>query len=289
MSGILQQALSGLAVGGIYATLALALVMIYQSTHHVNFAQGEMAMFSTYVAWALIEAGLPYWLTFAVTLGFAFLAGMAIERLVVRRVDRGPVVSIVIVFIGLLVVINSLAGAIFGYTIKSFPSPFPDSMPFGRALSGHEIGMIATTLLVLVLVYGFFRFTPLGLMMRAAAQNPASCRLVGVRVGLMLSLGWGLAGAIGAVAGMMAAPMFYLDPNMMSGILLYGFAGALLGGINNPWGAAAGGFAVGVVETLAGAYVVGTELKLAVALAIILAVLLVRPAGLFGRAIVRRV
>jgi branched-chain amino acid transport system permease protein len=183
-----------------------------------------------------------------------------------------------------------MAGWIFSYTIKSFPSPFPSNAWYASSyLSAHEIGMIAVTLCVLLLVFLFFRFTPLGLAMRGAAQNPVSSRLVGIRVGWMLALGWGLAGAVGAVAGMMAAPIVYLDPNMMSGILLYGFAAALLGGIDNPWGAAAGGFIVGVLENLAGAYVVGTEIKLTVALVLIVGVLVVRPSGLFGRVLVTRV
>jgi branched-chain amino acid transport system permease protein len=290
MQALLHQILSGLANGGIYASVALALVMIYQSTHHVNFAQGEMAMFSTYIAWALIQAGLPYWLAFFLTLGFSFAAGVAIERIVLRPVANAPVLSVVVVFIGLLVILNSLAGWIFSYMIKSFPSPFPSDAWYGSPyLSPHEVGMIAVTLAVLTLVFGFFRFTPLGLAMRAAAQNPDSARLVGIRVGWMLAFGWGLAGAIGAVAGMMAAPTLYLDPNMMTGVVLYGFAAALLGGIDNAWGAAAGGFIVGVAENLAGAYLVGTELKLTVALAIIVGVLVVRPAGLFGRTLIVRV
>jgi branched-chain amino acid transport system permease protein len=156
-------------------------------------------------------------------------------------------------------------------------------------MSAHESGSVLVSLIVLGLVFAFFRFTPLGLAMRAAAQNPASARLVGVRVGWMLALGWGLAAAIGAVAGMMAAPIVYLDPNMMSGLLLYAFAGAVLGGIDNPWGAVVGGFAVGVVENLLGAYVVGQEVKLSVALVIIVGVLVVKPSGLFGRRIVARV
>jgi branched-chain amino acid transport system permease protein len=290
MDTLLHQVLSGLATGGIYASIALALVMIYQATHHVNFAQGELAMFSTYIAWTVLDAGYPYWLAFIVTLVFAFVASVLIERIVVRPIENAPVLSIVIVFIGLLVILNSVAGWIYGYTIKSFPSPFPASARLaGSYLSPHELGMIVVTLLMLLLVFLFFRFTPLGLAMRAAAQNPVSSRLVGIRVGWMLALGWGLAGSIGAVAGMMAAPIVYLDPNMMSGILLYGFAAALLGGISNPWGAALGGFIVGVLENLAGAYVVGTEIKLTVALVIIVVVLLVRPSGLFGRTLVTRV
>jgi branched-chain amino acid transport system permease protein len=149
--------------------------------------------------------------------------------------------------------------------------------------------MIGVTLVMLGLVFVFFRFTRLGLAMRAAAQNPVSSRLVGIRVGWMLAIGWGLAAVVGALAGMMTAPIVYLDPNMMAGILLYGFAGALMGGIDNPWGAVIGGFIVGVMENVAGAYVVGTELKLSVALAIIIGVLVVKPSGLFGRRLVTRV
>jgi len=200
------------------------------------------------------------------------------------------VLTMVIVFIGLLLIFNSVAGWLFSYTIKSFDSPFPDRPWFGNVfMSSHESGAILVTLGVLALVYAFFRFTPLGLAMRAAAQNPMSSRLVGVRVGWMLAIGWGLAAAIGAVAGMMAAPIVYLDPNMMSGILLYAFASAILGGIDNPWGAALGGFVVGVLENIAGAYLVGTEIKLSVALFIIVGVLVMKPSGLFGRQLVTRV
>src|ERR1700750_2104386 len=250
MQGFLQQLLSGLANGGIYASMALALVMIYQATHQVNFAQGEMAMFSTYIAWAMIDAGFPYWAAFGLTLMLSFIGGVTIERNIIRPVEHGPVLTIVIVFIGLLLILNSLAGWIFSYTIKSFPSPFPSTAWDGtKYMSSHEVGMIAGTLAVLILVFLFFRFTPLGLAMRAAAQNPVSSRLVGIRVGWMLAFGWGLAAAIGGGA------------DMMSGILLYGFARALLGDIDNPWGAVLGDFFVGVLENIAGAYIVGTELK----------------------------
>ena len=289
MQAFLHQLFSGLANGGIYACVALALVMIYQATHLVNFAQGEMAMFSTYIAWALINAGLPYWVAFFLAVAISFAGGLLIERVIVRPVEKSSALSVIIVLIGLLVIFNSLAGWIFSYTIKSFPSPFPENAQYNLPyLSWHEFGMIMVTLAVLALVFLFFRYTPLGLAMRAAAQNPVSSRLVGIRVGWMLAFGWGLAAAIGAIAGMMAAPIVYLDPNMMMGILLYGFAAALLGGIDNPWGAALGGFIVGPLENIAGAYVVGTELKLTVALVIIIGVLVLRPAGLFGRVIVSR-
>jgi branched-chain amino acid transport system permease protein len=289
MDQLLHQILSGLATGGIYASVALALVMIYQATHLVNFAQGEMAMFTTYIAWALLQAGLPYWAAFAITVVGAFVLGVAIERIIVRPVENSPILAVVIVFIALLVIFNSIAGWIFTYTIKPFPSPFPAEPLFGNPyLSSHELGSMAITLVVLLLLFVFFRFTPLGLAMRAAAQNPVSSRLVGIRVGWMLALGWGLAAAIGSIAGMMVAPTVFLEPNMMGGILLYAFAGALLGGIDSPGGAVLGGFIVGVLENVVGVYV-GSELKLTFALVLIVGVLVVRPSGLFGKVHVVRV
>jgi branched-chain amino acid transport system permease protein len=290
MEAFLHQVLGGLATGGIYASVALALVMIHQATHLLNFAQGEMAMFSTYIAWALINAGVPYWAAFFLTMVFAFVLGLAIQHFVMRNIRSTSVLQLVIVFIGLLVIFNSVAGWIFTYTIKAFPSPFPKESLFGQKyLSSHELGAICVTLVVLTLLWAFFRFTPLGLAMRAAAQNPASSRLVGIRVAWMLALGWGLAAAIGAVAGMMVAPIVYLDPNMMAGVLLYAFAAALIGGIDSPGGAVIGGLLVGVLENVLGAYVVGNELKLGVALVLIIGVLLVKPSGLFGSVQVTRV
>ncbi len=290
MEALLHQVFSGLATGGIYASLALALVMIYQSTNHINFAQGEMAMFSTYLAWSMINAGMPYWWAFLLTVVISFTAGVIIERVIIRPVEHAPVLSIITVFVALLVIFNSVAGWIFTYTIKTFPSPFPEQPLFGnRYISSHELGSIGITLTVLVALFVFFRFTPLGLAMRAVAQNPISSRLVGIRVGWMLALGWGLAAAVGAVAGMLVAPVVYLEPNMMSGVLLYAFAAALVGGIDNPFGAVVGGFAVGVLENLLGAYVIGTELKLTVALVLIIGVLLFKPTGMFGKVFVTRV
>lgn len=289
MEGFIHQVISGIATGGIYASVALALVMIYQATHHVNFAQGEMATFSTYITLTLINIGLPYWVAFVAAVAISFAIGVAIERLLMRPVANAPVLTSVGVFVGLLLIVNSLTGWFFDYTIKQFPTPFPDKPMMGGFLSGHELGSTAVTLSVLILVYLFFRHTRLGLAMRAAAFNPVSSRLVGVRVGWMLALGWGLAAAIGSVAGCMVAPIVFLDPNMMSGILLYAFAGALLGGIDSPLGAVLGGFAVGVIENLGGAYVVGTELKLTLALVIIITVLTLKPSGLMGRKVYSRV
>jgi len=289
MDEFLHQVLSGIASGGIYASLALALVMIFQATHHVNFAQGEMAMFSTYIALALIQAGVPYWGAFAITVAASMVIGALIQRVLLTPMANSPVLASVGVFIGLLLIFNSVAGWLFTYTLKQFPTPFDGPPVLGGFVTRHDLGSTAVTFGVLACVYVFFRFTDLGLAMRAAAYNPASSRLMGIRVGWMLSLGWGLAAAIGAVAGMMIAPVVFLDPNMMSGVLLYAFAGALLGGIANPAGAVAGGFAIGIIENLAGAYIVGPELKLTLALVIIVAVLTIRPAGLFGRTVVSRV
>ena len=290
MSGLLHQVFSGLATGGIYASLALALVMIYRATELVNFAQGEMAMFSTYLAWSMINAGLPYWPAFLLTIGVSFLAAAVIELAIIRPLAGAPVLASVIVFIGLLLVFNSIAGWIFSYTIKTFPSPFPSEPLWANSyISTHEVGATGVTLVLLAMLFVFFRWTELGLTMRAAAENPVSSRLVGIRVARMVALGWGLAAALGAVAGMMVAPIIFLDPNMMSGVLLYAFAAALLGGIDNPWGAVLGGFSLGIVENLLGAYLIGTELKMTVALVIIGLVLVVKPSGVFGRTVLTRV
>src|ERR1700733_12103102 len=153
MEGVLHQVLSGIASGGIYASVALALVMIYQATHHVNFAQGELAMFSTYLAWTLIEGGVPYWLAFVATLGLSFIVGVLVERIVIRPIENAPVLAIITVFVGLLVILNSIAGWIFGYTIKSFPSPFPSNAWYAsRFMSAHEVGMITVTLVMLTFI-----------------------------------------------------------------------------------------------------------------------------------------
>jgi len=292
MDLFLHQTFDGLAFGGIYACVALAVVMIYQATDHLNFAQGEMAMFSTYIAFTLLHHGVPYWWAFLLTMAISFIGGVLVERIVVRPVEGTGVLNEVIVFIGLIAIFNSTAGWIWEYTIKPFPSPFPKEtlIPI-KFIGPHDLGVIGVTLLVLAAVFLFFRLTPVGLAMRAAAQNPDSARLVGIRVGWMLALGWGLAAAIGSVAGMMVAPIVFLEPNMMAGILLYGFAGALLGGISNPVGAVAGGFMVGVLENLVGTYVpfIGSQLKLSVALVLIVAVLVFRPSGLFGQVVVKRV
>jgi branched-chain amino acid transport system permease protein len=292
MELLLQQIMAGLATGGIYACMALAVVMIYQAIDHLNFAQGEMAMFSTFIAWQLMNWGQPYWVAFVAAVVLSFVGGVLIERVLFRPIHNAPVLSSLVAFIALFSILNSAAGYIWDYTIKTFPTPFGHKPLIGNGLADtHEAGMIGVTLGLLGLLYLFFRGTRLGLAMRAAAANPDSARLVGIRVGWMTALGWGMAAAIGAVAGMLIAPVVFLEPNMMLGVLLYGFAGAVLGGLTSPGGAVFGGFAVGVVENVAGTFIpyVGRELKLTIALILIVAVLMVRPSGLFGRNVVSRV
>src|SRR6476619_1791574 len=301
MEQFLQQIASGLANGAIYACVALALVMIFVSTDHINFAQGELAMFSAFLCWQLLELAVPFWIALPAVVLISFVLGVIIERVILRPLHNAPVLSIVVVFIGLLTILHSMAGGIWGHTIKAFPSPFPKITFPGSAYFGpHQVGMILVTVLLLLGLFAFFRLTPLGLAMRAAAQNPDSARLAGIRVDWMLALGWGLAAAIGAVAGTLVAPVVYLEPNMMSSILLYGFAGALIGGISSPGRAVAGGFIVGVLENLiaylgditerlTGLYIIGNGEKLTVALIIVIAVLTLKPSGLFGHVSVKRV
>lgn len=222
----------------------------------------------------------------------SFLGGVAIERILFRPIRNAPILSQLVAFIALFSILNSADGEIWDFNIKTFPSPFGTRPLFGSSLiSTHQAGMIVVTFVMLALLYLFFRGSRLGLAMRAAAANPQSARLVGIRVGWMVALGWGMSAAIGAVAGMLIAPVVFLEPNMMLGVLLYGFAGAVLGGLSSPGGAVIGGFAVGVIENLAGTFIpyVGHELKLTIALVLIVAVLMVRPAGLFGRVTVSRV
>jgi branched-chain amino acid transport system permease protein len=288
-----QQVVSGLAIGGIFASLALALVLIYNAMGLVNFAQGEMAMLATFVAYALINRGISYWIVFPIALVLAFGGGIAIQRLVIRPVERAPILTLVIITLGLATLINGLAGFIFGYVPHSFPSPFSSETVdlFGVFVSFRDLGVIAVSGLVLLGVYLLLQRTTIGLTLRAAAHHPEASRLLGVQVSWMLALGWGLASAVGAVSGIMVAPILLLEPNMMQTIIIYAFAAAVLGGIESPLGAVVGGLVVGVTINLAGAYMpgVGGDLQLAVGLAIIIAVLLIRPNGLFGRAAVRRV
>ena len=294
MADFMQQVVAGLASGSIYASLALALVLIHRATGVINFAQGEMATFSTYIAWTLIaNHGWGYWPAFAFTLIASVVGGVAIHQGVIRPNEKGSVLRVVIVTIGLLLAINGLVTLIWSGEVRAVQSPFPTRTidVGGVAISIQDIGTIGVVLATVFALWLMFQYTKVGLAMRAAAVNPAEARLVGVRVTWMLSLGWGLAAVLGAVAGMLAAPSIFLDPNLMAALLIYAFAAAVLGGIDSPIGAVVGGLVLGVGLNLLGTYVdfVGADLRLPGALLVILVVLLIKPSGIFGKSEVRRV
>jgi len=294
VTDFLQQVVSGLASGGIYGSLALALVLIHRATGVINFAQGEMATFSTYIAWSLtVNHGWPYWPAFAATLLLSFLGGAALHQTIIRPVERGSVLRVVIVTIGLLLALNGLMTWIWSGEVRAVESPFPtDTVDIGGVtVSLQDVGTIVVSLGAVGLLWLLFQFTKLGLAMRAAATNPAEARLVGVRVTWMLAIGWGLAAVLGAVAGLLAVPSLFLDPQMMQAVLIYAVAAAVLGGIDSPVGAVVGGLMIGVGLNLLGTYVdfVGSDLRLPAALLVILVVLLVRPQGLFGKPEVKRI
>ena len=299
MTEFLQQVVAGLASGSIYALLALAIVIIYRSTGVVNFAQGEMATFTTFIAWTLVDHGVGYWGAFALTLVIAFVGGIALERTIIRPVEGGPVITTVILTIGLFILLGGLSNWIWKAEVRAFPPdrPFPTSAweIGGVAVSKQDAGILAITVVLVGALYALFQFTKLGLALRASALNPTASRLVGIRVGWMLALGWGLAAAIGAVAGLFtAAASPPLDPNMMRPVLIYALAAAVLGGLESPIGAIIGGLTIGVVLNLVVTYDTHVHLdldrmRIPIAFLAILIVLLVRPSGLLGRSAVRRV
>jgi branched-chain amino acid transport system permease protein len=291
-SELAEQIVNGLADGSVYAGLALALVLIYRSTRAINFAQGEMATFSTFVAWSLMHHGFTFWSAFPLVLLISFAGGVAIERVVIRPVETAPVLTIVIVTLGLALLLNGLMYVIWGGGTRPFKGGFSTRTVSvaGAHISVQYIGTIAVLAVLVVVLALFFRYTKLGLALRAAALNPDSSRLAGVRVGWMLAFGWGLAALVGAVASMLAAPSQFLDPNMMQTVLLYAFAAAVLGGLDSPVGAIVGGLLLGLTIDLLGRYVgyIGSTLKLPVALLLILVLLLFRPGGLFGSVAAKR-
>ena len=286
MDRFVQLVVDGIAIGSVYGALALALVLIFRSTGIVNFAQGEMAMFSTFIAWGLVEGGVPLGLALLSTLVLSFLGGAIVERVLIRPVEGEDPLTILIVTLGLFILINSAAGWIWGFENRGFPRALPDGSAdiAGIRLAYESLGIVAVLLVVTGLLVLLFQHTKLGLAMRAAAANPASSRLVGISVGRTLMIGWGLAALLGSLAGVLVAPLLFLDVNFMGGVLVYSFAAATLGGFDSPKGAIIGGWIIGVAETLAGDYIgfIGSDLTILVPLAIIFCVLLVRPNGLFG-------
>ncbi len=291
MQEFLQQVLSGIASGSLFAILALAIVMIYRSTDILNFGQGEMALFSTFIAWTFLTT-MDFWLAFFLSLVVAALMGAALERFVLRHVEGAPVLNAVIVTLGLFTVFSGLSLTVWGSLPKSF-GPFSvfkgPAMDLGPASIGRaNVGILVTAVIVMALLYMLFQWTKLGLAMRAVAQNRTASRLVGIRVGQILSVGWGLSAAVGAVAGVLVAQTSGLSLSLMFDVLLYAFAAAVLGGLDSPVGAIVGGLAIGVIKNMAGTYI-DPGVDATVAFIVIVLVLMIRPTGIFGRRVLRRV
>jgi branched-chain amino acid transport system permease protein len=291
---VLNQTLNGLTSGAIYAAIALGLVLIWRSTRTVNFAAGAMAMLSAYVAFSVIDHGGSYWLALVAALGSGFVAGAVVERVIVRPVEAKPPLNAIIVTFGLLILVEAVAGMIWGESSRGFPAHFSlRGVRVGGeavALSPFDIFVIAAVVAMMIVLVVLFRLTNLGLEMRAAAFRPEIARVLGVRVGRMLNLGWALASMVGALAGVLIAPKVFLSPNMMDAPFVYGFTAAVIGGLDSPVGAVVGGVALGLVTSYVGGWsVLGPSLEVMGAFVLLIAVLMVRPQGLFSGIKPRRV
>jgi branched-chain amino acid transport system permease protein len=290
----LQQFLSGVASGSVFAILALAIVLIYRSTGILNFAQGEMAMFTTFICWSFMTR-MEFWPAFFLTILVAAFIGGALERFVLRRVEGGPPLNSLIVTLGLFTFFNGLALYIWGPLPKAF-GPFSvfngDAICSGDVCIGRlNVGILVVAFIVTALLYVLFQRTKLGLAMRATAENRLASQLVGIPIGNMLTLGWALSAAVGAVAGVMVTQSVSLTTSSLFAVLLYAFAAAVLGGLDSPLGAIIGGITVGVAKNMAATYVpsdVGS-VDVVLAFAMIVIVLMIRPTGLLGRPPARRV
>jgi len=292
MTRLLNLLLNGVTLGAVYAAFALCLVLIFRATRIINFAQGAQAMFTTYLAYELVSHGQPYVLAFVVALAAGFLLGAFVERVVVRPVETGPEINAVIVTLGLFVAIEALAAILFGNQFQSFPAPFGvDGFRVGSvdlALTGNDRYRIVAVLVAAGLLLALFRFTNLGLRLRAAAFGQEVARLLGVRVGRMLTLGWALAGLFGSLAGLLIAGGSLFSPSYMQGVVVFGFTAAVLGGLDSFGGAVVGGLVLGFTQSLVAGYVASSLVTMA-ALAILILVLLLRPGGLFSSSVARRV
>ncbi len=294
MDQFLEHLIIGIGRGSIYALLALAIVLIYRSTGLLNFAQGEMAMFSTFVAWTFQDNGANVWVSILASMALSLLGGALIERVIMRPVEGGSPLNIVIVTIGLFLGLNALAQWVWGTDPRTFENPFSGEAKsvVGVSITAELVGRLVVLAIVVVLLFVLFQKTKLGLAMRAVASNTESSGLVGINVGRMLMVGWGLAAALGALAGCLtAASDTQFGTSLMVQVLVFAFAAATLGGLDSPIGAVVGGLIVGVVQELLGEYVgfVGTDMRDGAAFVIILGILLVKPSGLFGKQQVARV
>jgi branched-chain amino acid transport system permease protein len=292
MQEFLEFTLGGIATGMIYAAIALSLVLIWRGTRILNYSQGGMAMFTTYIAWLVIRDTGSYWAGFAVALAAGLVLGSVLEYTVVRRVENKAPLNAVIVTIGLLILLEGLAGIIYGGQYRSFPAAFSikglNIGSVGLGISPNDLFTAAAVLAAALILALVFRYTSIGLRLRATAFAPAVARLLGVRIGRVLTLGWALAGLFGALAGVLVTSSTFLYPNSMDSIFVLGFTAAVIGGLDSPVGAVVGGIVLGVVLSYAGGYL-GSNLVLVYGLAALLLVLMIRPTGLFSGATTRRV
>lgn len=292
MREFIQFTLGGISFGLIYAAIALSLVLIWRGTRILNYAQGAMAMLTTYIAWSVISHTGSYWAGFAAALAAGLLLGAVAERTVIRPAESKPPLNAVVITIGLLVLLEGLAGIVYGGQYRSFPAAFPitglqaGSFPLG--ISANDIFVAGAVLAAALALAALFRYTSAGLQLRATAFNARAARLLGVRVGRMLTLGWALAGLIGALAGLLVSPSTFLYPSSMDSIFVLGFTAAVLGGLDSPAGAVAGGLILGVALNYVGGYL-GSDLVPIFGLAALTVVLMLRPSGLFATAGTRRV
>ena len=291
MERFLSVTISGLSGGMIYAAVALSLVLIWRATRVVNFAQGAMAMFTTYLAYKVLENGSSYWLALAVALAAGLVLGAFVERVLVRPVETGPHLNAVVVTLGVFIFLQGLAGMLFGGRFRSFPTPFSNrnyNVGEVSTLAPFEIFVIISVAIVAVLLYLLFQYTDVGLRMRAAAFSPEVARMLGVRVGRVLTLGWALAAVAGSLAGVLVAPSVFLHPNNMDGVFVFGFTAAVIGGLDSPVGAIVGGLGLGVLLSYVASYL-GGDLQTMAALAVLVFILMVKPSGLFTTTATRRV
>ncbi|WP_017936461.1 branched-chain amino acid ABC transporter permease [Nocardioides sp. Iso805N] len=288
-----QRLVDGLSSGCIYAALALAIVLVFRATGTLNLAQGEMAMFCCFLIWKLTDLGWPLIPAILAGVVAGFVGGAAIERVIIRPVeDSRDHLPVIIVTLGLLLALDSLAGGLFTVDTETLGSPFPSgSWHIGQVLVPYSsIGLFVVISALSGLMWFTFHRTRLGLAMRASVDNPESARLLGIRRSRMLMIGWGAAAALGALAAALVAPQTYVYTGMLQGVLLYAFTAATLGGFDSPAGAVVGGLLVGVLQTMVSGYVgfVGNDLSLMTALVVIIVVLMLKPTGLFGRPDSRR-
>jgi branched-chain amino acid transport system permease protein len=285
MGRFLDLTLAGLTTGAVYAAIALALVLIWRSTRIVNFAQGGMLMLTTFLAFTVVSHGGSYWLALLVAVVSGLVLGAVVERVLIRPVERRPPLDAVVVTFGLLVLLQGLAGMFFGGTPRSYPPGFDIA---GFRIGEHQLLFAPNDLWVVLVVVGLmlllalvFRRTSLGLRMRAAAFAPEVARLLGVRVGRMLTVGWALAAGVGAVAGVLIAPNTFVSPSAFDATMVFGFTSAVVGGLDSPPGAVVGGLSLGLVLSYVSGYL-GSDIVTLGALVVLIVVLMVRPNGLFG-------